>query len=168
MPHRVRRERATGRMRSYAVGVTVASVAAERFARWCAELDSYGYEIESSGGLAAAPGEVVVRAHRPTTYGGPTVLIDIRELWLAGQDPDGLGLSGRGCHLHVSAWHAQLTGQGAIGAERLDVDRRKAESLMVHRHPVGEPNDVRVSAVPLVAPERWLEEIELLIFTMST
>jgi hypothetical protein len=54
----------------------------------------------------------------------------------------------------------------ATGADRLDVDRRKPRELMVHRHPLGEPNDSRVPAAPLVAPERWIEHVEALILDL--
>jgi hypothetical protein len=46
---------------------------------------------------------------------------------------------------------------------RLDVDRRKVSGLVVHEHPLGSPNHVRVPAAPLVSPERWIHDVEVVI-----
>ena len=146
--------------------MTIASVLRERTTRWRDELDGYGYVPSDAARPASRLGELMVSAARPTTYGGPAARLDIRELWLPGRDPDGLGFEAQGCHLHVASWHAQILDRGTEGAERLDVDRRKPTDLFVHRHPFGEPNERRVPAAPLVAPERWIEEIELLILTL--
>lgn len=90
--------------------------------------------------------ELRVRAVRPQHYGGPAAVIDVHELWVSGSDPDGLGLEHEGCHLLASSWHAQITATGDLGAERLDLDRAKTTALVIHRHPHGEPNEVRVRA----------------------
>jgi hypothetical protein len=83
---------------------------------------------------------------------------------LPGRDPNGLGLELDDCHLFLSAWHAQLVADaGPHGAERLDVDRRKRPTLIVHRHPLGKPNSEREPAAPLKHPAAWIAHVELLI-----
>ncbi len=131
--------------------------------RWSLELSGYGYELLAPGREPASAGEFVLRARRPTHYGGPPAMIDVRELWVPGADPGGLGLEQHGCHLEVGGWHAQLRAGEEIGAMRLDVDRRKKPELVVHEHPFGRPNHVRVPAAPLVSPERWIHEVEVVI-----
>lgn len=140
--------------------MAVPSALRDRFTRWCDELDAYGYEFAAPKRTARSGGEFVIGARRPTTYGGPAVVIEIKELWSPGGDPHGLGLELHGCFLHRGSWHAQFFSTGAVGAERLDVDRRKESALIIHRHPLGQPNDKRVPAAPLASPERWLEEVE--------
>ncbi len=129
--------------------------------RWVVELVAYGYELLPPGRVAEGSGEFALRARRPTHYGGPPATIDVRELWMPGADPDGLGLEQHGCYLEISGWHAQLLGSGDIGAMRVDVDRRKEPALVIHEHPLGRPNQVRVAAAPLVSPERWIHQVEV-------
>lgn len=118
--------------------------------RWSLELSGYGYELLAPGREPASAGEFVFRARRPTHYGGPPAMIDVRELWVPGADPGGLGLEQHGCHLEVGGWHAQLRAGEEIGAMRLDVDRRKKPELVVHEHPFGRP------PITFVCPPRRL------------
>lgn len=147
--------------------MSIGSAVQDRTARWCDELDGYGYALEAPGRRAAALGQVTLRAARPRTYGGPGVVVDVGETWALGSDPDGLGLELHGCFLLVSGWHVQIA-PGDAGAQRLDVDRRKPGGLAIHLHPYGRPNSVRVPAAPLGSPESWLEDVENLIFDLTT
>lgn len=61
-------------------------------------------------------------------------------------------------------WNAQIDGEQPEDADRLDVDRSKPTGLMVHRHPHGHPNAARRSARHLAAPERWLQEVEEIVY----
>lgn len=143
--------------------MTLKSILRDRLVRWAVELAAYGYEPSSPGRTAEGSGEFALRARRPTHYGGPSATIDVRELWAHGADPDGLGL---GCYLEISGWHAQLLSSGDVGALRLDVDRRKEPALVIHEHPLGQPNHVRVAAAPLVSPERWIHQVEAVILDL--
>jgi hypothetical protein len=87
---------------------------------------------------------------------------------LPGLDPDGLRVEAEGCHLQGSSWNAQVDGERPEDAERLDVDRSKPRRLIIHRHPYGQPNEVREPAQPLAAPERWLQEVEEIVFQRYT
>lgn len=91
-------------------------------------------------------------------------MIDILEAWATGGDPDGLGVEGDDCHLQAASWHAQIAMPGDIGAERIDLQRAKPRPLIIHRHPLGEPNEVRVPATALLVPARWVAHVERLIF----
>lgn len=146
--------------------MTIESVLRERFVCWAVELSAYGYEPSPLGRAARGSGELALRARRPTHYGGPSATIDVRELWALGADPDGLGLEQHGCYLEISGWHAQLVSSGDVGAMRLDVDRRKEPELVIHEHPLGQPNHVRVAAAPLVSPERWIHHVEAVILDL--
>lgn len=77
--------------------MTVSSVLRDRLVRWAAELTADGYELSPAERVTTAAGELAVRARRPVHYGGPPATIDVRELWVAGTDPDGLGLEQHGC-----------------------------------------------------------------------
>ena len=70
--------------------------------------------------------------------------------------------------MHGSSWNAQIDGERAEDAERLDVDRSKPRPLMIHRHPYAQPNEVREPAQHLAAPERWLQEVEEIVFQRYT
>ncbi|MCC6831900.1 MAG: hypothetical protein IT200_11195 [Thermoleophilia bacterium] len=146
--------------------MSVGSVLRDRAARWCAEITAYGYVLQEPTRQAELPGELLVRAVRPQTYGGPPAVVDVREIWVSGPDPDGLGLDQDGCHLLVGQWHAQITA-GDVGAMRLDVDRGKPFTLAIHLHPYGQPNQVREPAAPLGSPEAWLERVETVIYTLA-
>jgi hypothetical protein len=141
--------------------MSVDSVLDDRYAMWVDELDAWGYEIEEPPRPAPLSG-ILIRGRRPESFGLPCVVIDIAETWQAGADPDGLRITNRGCFLLGASWHAQFPTSGDAGAERLDVDRTKSRTLMVHRHPLGESNEVRES-VRWQRPGAWLERIELLI-----
>jgi hypothetical protein len=141
--------------------VTLPSVVTDRYARWAETLTKYGYLIEPHPRLETSPraGIVALRGRRRPDLGAPEVVIDIAESWRAGADPDGLGLDQHGCHVAGSGWHAQLE-SGDEGAERLDVDRFKPRNLSIHRHPFGSPNEERIPAADLPAPEAWVNHVE--------
>lgn len=143
--------------------MSIASALRSRSALWHDVLDAFGYELaDPRPGAGAA--ELRVRAVRPVRYGGPAAVIDVAELWAVGGDPDGLGVEGEGCHLRAASWHAQIEAIGDAGAERLDLDRTKPSALIIHRHPLGQPNSVRHPASGLLVPARWLEHVEGLIY----
>jgi hypothetical protein len=146
--------------------MTVASALADRYAMWHALLcEDYGYEETEPVRPPSSAYELALRAVRPAWPPVQAVVFDVRETWLPGADPE-LGLTLHGCFLATSAWHAQvLAGAGAEGAERLDVDRSKPPELWVHRHPLGQPNDIRVPAAPLKHPDAWVLHIEELVAT---
>jgi hypothetical protein len=132
--------------------------------RWGRVIDLHGYLVEPAGRAMTQLGELTLRARRPASYGDPNVLLDVRELWLPGSDPDGLGLEAEGCYLLGGSWNAQIDGERPEDAERLDVDRSKPRGLMIHNHPYGRPNQAREPAPRLAAPERWLQEVEEIVF----
>jgi hypothetical protein len=134
-----------------------------RSALWHEVFDAFGYRLSDSR-PGAGPGELRVRAVRPASYGGPAAVIDVTEFWAAGADPDALGVEAEGCHLRAVSWHAQVEATGDVGAERLDLDRTKPRALGIHRHPLGEPNEVRLPAAGLMVPARWLEHVEEVIY----
>lgn len=39
----------------------------------------------------------------------------------------------------------------------------KELALVVHKHPLGQPNRVRVAAAQLLSPERWVHQVEAVI-----
>jgi len=141
--------------------MSVDSVLDDRYALWANELSDWGYEVEEHP-WPAPPNGFLIRARRPETYGDPAVLIDIAETWEEGQDPDGLRMTNRGCFLVAASWHAQFPLNGDVGAERLDVDRTKPRDLLIHRHPLGETNEVRERA-QRQRPETWLGHVENLV-----
>lgn len=144
--------------------MTIHSLLTNRIVRWGRVIDLHGYLVEAPGRAMGQLGECALRARRPTTYGDPSVLLDVHELWLPGPDPDGLRLEAEGCYMQASSWNAQIDGQRPEDAERLDVDRSKPRRLIIHRHPHGQPNEIREPAQRLAAPERWLQEIEEIVF----
>ena len=148
--------------------MSVQSLLTDRIARWGGVIDLHGYLVEPVDRAMTQLGEIALRARRPALYGDPGVLLDIRELWLPGPDPDGLRLEAEGCHLQGSSWNAQVDGERPEDAERLDVDRSKPGSLIIHRHPYGQANEVREPAQHLAAPERWLQEVEEIVFQRYT
>ena len=144
--------------------MSIASVLRSRSALWHEGLDSFGYRVDVPLTTDSRSGELAIRGLRPTDYGGPAVVIDLNELWAQGNDPDGLGLEHEGCFLLASSWHAQIAPTGDLGAERLDLDRSKPPALVIHRHPYGFPNPVRMPASPLILPIQWLQHLEELIY----
>lgn len=131
--------------------MSITSALRNRSALWHGVLDSFGYRFGDPR-PGAGPGELRVRAARPVAYGGPAAVIDVTEFWVAGGDPDDLTVNMEGCHVRAASWHAQIEATGDIGGERLDLDRTKPRALAVHRHPFGEPNDVRLPAAGLMVP----------------
>ncbi len=144
--------------------MTVASALADRYVIWHALLcEDYGYKETQPVRPPSSAYELALRAVRPAWPPVQAVVFDVRETWLPGADPE-LGLTLYGCLLDTSGWHAQIVaGAGAKGAERLDVDRSKPRELWVHRHPFGQPNDVRLPAAPLKHPDAWVLRVEELI-----
>jgi hypothetical protein len=147
--------------------MSLESTLRKRVTRWQEILTNHGYAMQAPRRGATASGEICLRARRPTIYGGPPVMIDINEIWISGEDPDQLDLRENGCYLFYSSWHAQVDGDDATRAERLDVDRRKPAGLIVHRHPYGEPNPIKLPAKPLAAPEAWMTQVERLIYDLT-
>jgi hypothetical protein len=143
--------------------MNVSVLLTNRVVRWCRVLDLYGYEVNMPIQVHTRQRELVLRAHRPTLHGDPTVLVDVSELWSPGKDPHALGLKDKGCYLQGASWNAQIGGNRPEDAERLDVDRSKSRQLVVHRHPYGRPNAVRQPS-PFPSPERWLQDVEEIIF----
>jgi hypothetical protein len=143
--------------------MTVRSLFVHRTALWVEVFELHGYLVEQRA-RAALLGELSLRARRPTLYGEVSAVLDVHELWVPGQDPDGLRLEAEGCCLYGGSWHAQLGGTRPEDAERLDVDRAKPRELLIHRHPFGQPNEVREHVLVLPAPERWVLEVEELVF----
>jgi hypothetical protein len=144
------------------------SLLTNRIVRWGRVIDLHGYLVETADHAMGQFGEFALRARRPAFYGGPSVLLDVRELWLPGPDPDGLGLEEEGCYIQGSSWNAQVDGERPEDAERLDVDRSKPRRLIIHRHPYGQPNEVREPAQQLAASERWLQEVEEIVYQRHT
>ncbi|MGK2939787.1 MAG: hypothetical protein ACSLFR_18615 [Solirubrobacteraceae bacterium] len=138
------------------------TVVAERVARWSDVLFNHGYILEESSRLGMLPkqGAFALRARRRDALGVPAVVVDIVEVWNDGSDPHSLGLEAHGCHLEYAGWNAQIQ-NGAVGQERLDVDRRKPVGQMIHRHPFGHPNAKREPASSK-APESWIQHVERL------
>jgi hypothetical protein len=144
--------------------MTVSSLLTHRTARWGEIFELHGYLVEQPTSAAARLGELSLRARRPAPYGDLSAVLDVRELWVPGRDPDGLRLEAEGCYMHGGSWNAQIGGGRPEDAERLDVDRAKQRDLMIHHHPYGQPNEVREQVRVLPAPERWVREIEEIIF----
>ena len=135
-----------------------------RSALWHDVLDSFGYGFVEPPRGTEGVSDLSIRAVRPVDYIGPSGVIDVFEAWAVGEDPDGLGLTDDDCHLHAASWHAQIAPTGDIGAERLDLQRTKPRPLLVHRHPFGEPNGVRLPDASLLVPARWVEHVEEVIY----
>lgn len=146
--------------------MTLASITGERLADWSEAIRTFGWACDVRF-VDAASGQVRIRAFRGSGP-SPRVTLDVRERWALGSDPDGLGLEAHGCHLHLAAWHAQLPGSpGPVHAHRLDVSRGKAPALMIHLHPHGSPNGVRVGRSRIGAPAQWIAEVEELCWAAS-
>ncbi len=143
--------------------MTVRSLPTRRAALWVGVFELHGYLVEQRG-RAELLGELSLRARRPAPHGEVSAVLDVHELWVPGPDPDGLRLEAEGCHLYGGSWNAQLGGGRPEDAERLDVDRTKPRELLLHRHPFGFPNGVREPVPVLPAPDRWVLEIEELVF----
>lgn len=139
--------------------MTAASVLDHRHVLWVERLFDHGYDSSVPPAYPFDPmTTIAIRARRLEAYGAPRVTIDVVEVWLPGDDPE-LGLESQGCFLLAASWHAQV-GSGAIGAERFEVDRFLHADQPMHRHPLGEPNEVRVDEPELLAPEQWIQRVE--------
>lgn len=125
----------------------------------CAVLDLHGWQLTAPAQIDAGFGLFRLRGFRPVMYGGPTAAITVREIWRAGRDEQRIVSTVEGHHLERASWHAQIEGDGAICSERVDIDRTKAPWLMRHRHPYGEPNNVR-EVTTISTPEAYLNQVE--------
>ncbi|HYB31730.1 MAG TPA: hypothetical protein VEF89_34430 [Solirubrobacteraceae bacterium] len=144
--------------------MTQASVVQHRSGLWVTEVQDWGYEIRTPPDAGVVEGQLVVAARRRAEFGLPEVEITIRELWLPGRDPDRLSPVLEGCYLHSHSWHAQFDpARGDVAAERLDLDRSKARSLWLHRHPLGQPNEVK-DPVDNESLFDWLHRVERLLY----
>ncbi len=141
--------------------MSLESALTDRYALWHQVLcDLFGYEAATPTRPPRTRNELAFRAVRPARGRIQPVGVDIRETWLPGADPD-LGITLHDCFLFSASWHAQVAPDaGPTGAERLDVERDKPAELVVHRHPLGEPNDVRQPAAPLRHPQAWVTAVE--------
>ena len=141
--------------------MSIESALTDRYALWHTLLVAdFGYEEAEPSRPPLSDSDLALRAVRPPFGAAPAIAIDVWERWLMGADPT-LGLDVDGCWLMGSGWHAQIApADGDRGAERLDVDRRKKPSLWVHRHPLGQPNRVRLPAAPLIHPDAWVQHVE--------
>jgi hypothetical protein len=127
--------------------MTQASVVEHRGGLWVTELQDWGYEILTPTGADVVAGQLVVSGRRRRELGLPEVEVTVRQLWLPGRDPEGFSPLLEGCYLHSHSWHAQFDPAGGdVAAERLDLDRTKPRSLWLHRHPLGQPNEVKEPA----------------------
>ena len=144
--------------------MSLASALRNRSALWHDVLDSFGYRFAEPRRRTGNLAELSVRAVRPIDYIGPAAVIDVFEALVAGDDPDSLGVKDDGCHLHAASWHAQIAPTGDIGADRVDLHRAKPRPLAIHRHPFGQPNEVRLPAASLFVPARWVEHVEEVIY----
>lgn len=144
--------------------MSVESALADRYSLWLQLLcEDFGYEAEASARPPRSRDELVIRAVRPGLYPAEPVSVEVRETWQMGPDFE-LGIELHGCFLRAASWHAQIVAdQGDEGSERLDVDRNKSSDLWVHRHPLGQPNDVRDPAAPLKHPDAWVKHLEDLV-----
>jgi hypothetical protein len=144
--------------------MSVESALADRYSLWRQLLcEDFGYQEQAPGRLPRSRNEFVLRAVRPGFLPVEPVTVEIRETWRIGTD-SWLGIDLHGCFLLAASWHAQVVaGQGDEGSERLDVDRTKSQELWVHRHPLGEPNQIREPAAPLKHPDAWVQHVEELI-----
>ena len=145
--------------------MTQTSVVEHRGGLWVAELQDWGYDIQRSRDNEVVEGELVVAARRWGELGLPGVEVTVRELWLPGRDPEGFSSQlVEGCYLHSHSWHAQFDRAGGdVAAERLDLDRGKPRGLWLHRHPLGEANEVR-QPVRNQSLFDWLDGLERLIY----
>jgi hypothetical protein len=144
--------------------MSVESALADRYSLWWRLLcEDFGYWEEAPGRSPRSRNEFVLRTMRPGFDPVQPVVVEVRETWQMGPDLE-LGIELHGCFLLTASWHAQIVAnQGDGGSERLDVDRTKSTDLWVHRHLLGEPNEVRQRAAPLKHPNAWVQHIERLI-----
>ena len=98
--------------------MTQASVVEHRGALWVAELQDWGYEIQSPTAGGAVEGHLAAAARRSKEFGLPHVEITIREVWLPGPDPAGVSPVVEGCHLHAHSWQAQFDPAGGENGGR--------------------------------------------------
>lgn len=143
--------------------MTLSSVTIARRAQWGDAIVDFGWRM-TRGHIDQRAGLVLACADRPVRA-GPAMTLTVREEWVPGPDPDGLGLCAHGCFLRRASWHAQIGLEPpAEHAHRLDVDRDKSDDAKIHLHPFGHPNQVRLPRRGVGTPEQWLVAIEDLYF----
>ena len=135
-----------------------------RCAEWSELLRRHAYDLMRLE-VELQLGEIRLQASRPRRLGGPATSLHVVELWRPGEDPLELGPSPDGCYLHACSWHAQIGGAGSRVAERFDLDRSKPPVQMRHRHPYGQPNNIRE---PMTAstPAAWLLRLDTILSSL--
>lgn len=137
------------------------SIVTARLFLWINACAAWGFDeiqppFDEFGLAERAPGEVAFYANRDAIVEGRSLRVSL-EAWRPGDDPEGdHRLHAEGCHVSVLSWHLQVGAiNGDRGAERLDIGPEDDTHPRIHRHPYGEPNDVRETA-QLPPPEVWL------------
>jgi len=146
------------------VAVSQHSIINTRLFLWINACEAWGFDeivplFDERGLAERAPGEVSFCASRDAVIDGRSVRVtlSVSEAWLPGDDPEGdHRLRAEGCHVPRLNWHLQV---GAIagdrGAERLDVGPEDDKHPRIHRHPYGQPNEIR-EPTELPPPDAWL------------
>jgi len=138
-------------------------VAGQRFVVWQNELHQWGFVLlPATRDLQA--GELASYGRFPESAGVPQLHVSVREKWVNGRETGGLfGTTDGSCHLAACSWHAQFGGIDGKGEERLsirlDLDRRKPQSLWLHEHPLFELNDRREPLRTLPTPAGWMHQV---------
>lgn len=147
--------------------MTQASVVNTRLFLWltaCDVADLHPIPPFTATELADQPaGTIDFRAERPTLVDRKPerLTLTVTETWEPGGEPlDDRRLESHGCWLVTASWHLQVGGpRGGRGSERLDVvPTPDADHARVHRHPYGQPNDVRLAS-ELPPPHVWLSAL---------
>jgi hypothetical protein len=144
--------------------VSIDGVVDQRAGEWGRVLSDWGLELEDPPRPSRQPNQLSIFARTSDDSGPLGFSLTISELWVAGSDPDGLnGTSLSRCHIRQSSWHVQFhetkwTSTDLAG-ERLDLDRSKPRSLIIHRHPLGQANGTREQVSSFPAPAAWLGHV---------
>lgn len=133
-----------------------------RYKLWVDGLYDRGYELRPAT-WDPGPAGIGVLAIRPAIFGDPKVTVTVFERWRIGGDPDGLPLEWKDCHLERASWNARFEGPQGVGSERLDVDRRKSPSEMMHRHRAGRRDSIRKPVPSMPPPGAWLVHVDNLL-----
>jgi len=127
------------------------SILDERIAEWSDACLAWDFELrpEFSSELLDnfENGYFALHAEREAVVAGEVlrITLTIEETWSDLPHPKDSRLDRHGGSLRVLRWHAQVGPHtGAEGAERLDVILEPDdEHPLIHRHPYGEPSDIR-------------------------
>ncbi len=150
-------------------------VLTQRYTSWLDELQGYGYVPRRPPPPRLLPTQFSFRVQRQPSAGPPGVTISIAEQWItapANRLPPGVPERG-GFRPYAVSWHAQFAGHEAEDgelAERLDLDPKKIQrnpELLIHRHPLGRPNEVRLPVESLPEPSEWIEDVERLVYSRT-